>query len=120
MIPLYYPIGGLIVMIFSTILSRFRPDTPSSPAGLSRAYGEVQFKHLTPGAIDLDVIGIYDPDLMRIAMTKFLEKQPGIIDSVRLATYPGPDGCSSPYLLIQDEHTEDPSRWFGLAPLLDE
>jgi len=100
--------------MLSSILSRFK-QTPKEE--LNKPYGEVKFNHLSSGHPDVIDIGIYDPDLLRIALNKFMEQQTEIIESVRLATYPRP-GTESPYLLIQDEYTDDSTRWFALAPML--
>lgn len=100
--------------MLSSILSRFK-QTPKED--LNKPYGEVKFNHLSSGHPDVIDIGIYDPDLLRIALNKFMEQQTEIIESVRLATYPCP-GTESPYLLIQDEYTDEPTRWFALAPML--
>jgi len=100
--------------MFSSILSRFRPHEETTPDKLRKAYGEVNFSHLKPGSVNVTELGIYDPDLLRIMLKKFVENQPGIIESVRIATYTGNDAT---YLMVQDELTDEPGRWFALAPL---
>ena len=85
------------------------PDTMKQP------YGEVDFTHLKPGSVNVSPVGYYDPDLLLIMLKKFIEKQSGVVESVRIATYPCPDS-DSPYLMVQNEETGNPGRWFCLAP----
>ena len=89
---------------------------PDNPENLTKPYGEVILSHLAPGCYDVHELGIFDPDLLKIAITKFIDHHPGIVESVRVATYPSKQ-MNSHFIMIQDEFSTDPDRWFCVAPL---
>lgn len=101
--------------LLDRILGR-KQETPDNPDQLIKPYGEVVYPHLKPGSYDVNELGVFDPDVLKIAVTKFIDHHPGVVESVRVATYPCKQ-TGSHYLMIQDEFTNDPGRWYCIAPL---
>jgi hypothetical protein len=98
------------------LISVFRaPQGTDAESPNEKTYGWVKYNHLKPYYPDVEEIGIYDPDLLRIALKRFIEESKGTIGVVRIAMYPHYE-AESPYLMFQDAETTEPDRWFCISP----
>lgn len=103
------------MMFLSHLIKRFRGPDGTEAEETVKSYGWVKYSHLKPFSVDVEEIGIYDPDLLIHALKQFLKESPGIVNEIRIATYPHKE-VDSQYIMIQDGNTTELDRWMCISP----
>jgi hypothetical protein len=102
-------------MVFSRIARYFNAPNGTEAKETVKSYGWVKYNHLKPYMADVGQIGVFDPDILLLALKKFLKDSNGIVNEIRIATYPHRE-ADSLYIMIQDAETTEPDRWMGVGP----
>jgi hypothetical protein len=102
-------------MFLSRMVKYFQAPNGTEAEKSAKSYGWVKYTHLKPYMADVGEIGIFDPDILLLAMKRFLKDSDGIVNEIRVATYPQRE-ANSLYIMIQDAETTEPDRWMCIGP----